>query len=225
MWPWRHPFHASPAVRKGPISSKSISSQDPFGENFEILASTASIFTQILALKPPNMEIFSSQALKLEIFSSQAPKIWKFSAHKPPFQRQVSVRKPLTSEIRATHPYLKKKLSAPPPPRVFPLWGANAYWNTFQKPLVTHGVHTGTWVIPAPPLPPRNSPHSFQWHFSFLYSFPEGMHVWIFRVVTWLCLSCGWSTGYGYIRPNWSGENNSMRFWPPTWAKKFSCSS
>ena len=36
--PWRPPFHASPVVRKGPISSKRVSSQDP------LLASTASIF-------------------------------------------------------------------------------------------------------------------------------------------------------------------------------------
>ena len=106
---------------------------------------------------------------------------------------------------------------------IFPLWEANAYWNTFQKPLVSHGVHTGTWVIPGPPSPEKFTLLPVAFFFSI--SFPGGMHVWIFRVVTWLCLSCGWSTGYGYIRPNWSGENNSMRFWPPTWAKKFSCSS
>ena len=73
--PWRPPFHASPAVRKGPISSKRISSQGPLLRKF---ASTASIFTQILALKPPNLEIFSSQALKLENFQFTSPQIWKF---------------------------------------------------------------------------------------------------------------------------------------------------
>ena len=104
--PWRPPFHASPAARKGPISSERVSSQDPFWENLEILASAASIFTQILAHKP----------LNLEIFSSQAPKFGNFPLTSPPFQRQMSVRKPHTSEIRAAHPYLKKKLSAPPPP-------------------------------------------------------------------------------------------------------------
>ena len=77
--PWRPPFHASPAARKGPISSKRVSSQDPFWENLEILASTASIFTQILAHKPPN----------LEIFSSQAPKFGNFPLTSPPFQRQA----------------------------------------------------------------------------------------------------------------------------------------
>ena len=104
--PWRSPFHTSPVVRKGPISSKRVSLQDPFWENLEILASTASIFTQIWAHKPPN----------LEIFSSQAPKFGNFQFTSPPFQRQISVRNPHTSEIRAAHPYLKKKLSVSPPP-------------------------------------------------------------------------------------------------------------
>ena len=63
--PWRPPFHTSPAARKGPISSKRVSSQDPL---LEILALTASIFTQILAHKPPNLEIFSSQAPKFGNF-------------------------------------------------------------------------------------------------------------------------------------------------------------
>ena len=38
--PWRPPFHASPAVRKGPISSKRVSSQDPpfWEKNLEISA-------------------------------------------------------------------------------------------------------------------------------------------------------------------------------------------
>ena len=77
--PSRPAFHASPAVRKGPISSKRVSSQDPFWENWEILASTASIFAQFLALEPPNLEIFSSQAPpNWEILSSQAPKFGNF---------------------------------------------------------------------------------------------------------------------------------------------------
>ena len=114
VWPWKPPFHASPAVCKGPISSKRVSSQDPFWENVEILASTASIFTQISAHKPPNLEIFSSQASKFGNFQFTSPQIWKFSVHKPLFQRQISVRKPHTSEIRAAHPYLIKSWVPPP---------------------------------------------------------------------------------------------------------------
>ena len=85
----------------------------PFWENLEILASTASFFTQILAHKPPNLEIFSSQAPKFGTFPLTSPQIWKFSAH-PPFQRQMPVRKPHTSEIRAAHNYLKKSWVPPP---------------------------------------------------------------------------------------------------------------
>ena len=92
----RVPFQAKESVHK-----------TPFWENLEILASTASIFAQILVHKPPN----------LEIFSSQAPKFGNFPLTSPLFQRQMSVRKPHTSEIRATHPYLKK-VECPPPPGV-----------------------------------------------------------------------------------------------------------
>ena len=68
------PLFTSPVVRKGPISSKKVPFQakesvhkTPFWENLEILASTDLIFTQILAHKPPNVEIFSSQAPKFGI--------------------------------------------------------------------------------------------------------------------------------------------------------------
>ena len=50
--PWRPLFHATPVVRKGPISSKRVNSQDLLWENLEILASAASIFAKILAHKP-----------------------------------------------------------------------------------------------------------------------------------------------------------------------------
>ena len=84
----RVPFQAKESVHK-----------TPFWESLEILASTASIFTEMLAHKPQN----------LEIFRSQAPPLF--------FQRQMSVRKHHTSEIRAAHPYLKKSW-VPPPPRL-----------------------------------------------------------------------------------------------------------
>ena len=49
----------------------------PFWENLEILASTASIFTQILAHKPPNLEIFSSQAPKFGNFPLTSPPLFR----------------------------------------------------------------------------------------------------------------------------------------------------
>ena len=101
------PFSRLSCRLQGSHFKQKSSSQDPFWENFEILASTASIFTQILAHKPPNLEIFSSKAPKFGNFPLTSP---------PPFQRQMSVRKPHTSEIRAAYPYQKKSW-VPPPPR------------------------------------------------------------------------------------------------------------
>ena len=65
--PWRPSFHASPVVRKGPISSKRVSSQD------------------LLLRKFGNFSLYS---LNFHLnFSSQAPQIWKFLIHKPPLFR------------------------------------------------------------------------------------------------------------------------------------------
>ena len=88
----RVPFQAKESVHK-----------TPFWENLKILASTASNFRPISALKPPNWKIFSSQALQ----------IGNFQFTSTLFQRQISVRKPHTSESRAAHPYLKKKVECP----------------------------------------------------------------------------------------------------------------
>ena len=78
VWPWRPPFHASPVVHKGPISSKRVSSQDPllrkFGNfslyslNFHPNFSSQALILKFLAYKPPNLEIFSSQAPKFGNF-------------------------------------------------------------------------------------------------------------------------------------------------------------
>ena len=110
-------FTPLPPLARVPFQAKESVHKTPFWENLEILASTASIFAQILVHKPPNLEIFSSPAPKFGNFQLTSPQIWKFSAHKPPFHRQMSVRKPHTSEIRAAHPYLKKSW-VPPSPRV-----------------------------------------------------------------------------------------------------------
>ena len=104
--PWRPPFHTSFVVRKGPISSKRVSSQDPLLRKFwNLTLYTASIFAQTLALKPPN----------LEIFSSQAPKFGNFQFTSPLFQSQISVRKPHTSEIRAAPAHTLPEKSWVPP--------------------------------------------------------------------------------------------------------------
>ena len=115
VWPWRPPFHTSPVVCKGPILSKGVSSQDPpFEKNWEILASAASIFTKLLALKLPNLDIFSSQAPKFEKFQFTSPQIWKFSVHKPPLsEANISSQAPHFGNPGRT-PLPEQKLSAPP---------------------------------------------------------------------------------------------------------------
>ena len=93
----------------------------PFWENLEILASTTSIFTQILAHKPLNLEIFSSQAPKFGNFQLTSPQIWKFSTHKPPFsEANVSSQAPHFGNPGRT-PLPEKKLSAPP--------GSGSMWS------------------------------------------------------------------------------------------------
>ena len=81
----RVPFQAKESVHK-----------TPFWENLEILASTASIFTQILAHKPPQIWKFSAhKPQNLEIFSSQAPKFGNFPLTSPPFsEANVSSQAP-----------------------------------------------------------------------------------------------------------------------------------
>ena len=104
--PWRPPFHASPAARKGPISSKRVSSQDPLLRKFGNFSLNSLNFH-------PN---FSSQAPKFGNFQLTSPQIWKFSSHKPPFsEANVSSQAPHFGNPGRT-PLPEKRLSAPPPP-------------------------------------------------------------------------------------------------------------
>ena len=116
--PWRPPFHTSPAAHKGPISSIRVSSQDPLLRRYRNFSLNSLNFHPNFSSQAPKFGNFQLTSPKFGNFQFTSPQIWKFSAHKPPppFQRQISVRKPHTSEIRATHPYLKKSW-VPPPPR------------------------------------------------------------------------------------------------------------
>ena len=89
----RVPFQAKESVHK-----------TPFWENLEILALTASIFTQILAHKPPNLKFSAHKPPNLEIFCSQAP---------PFSEANVSSQAPHFGNPGRT-PLPEKKLSAPP---------------------------------------------------------------------------------------------------------------
>ena len=89
---WRSPFHASPAARKGPISSKRVSSQDPLLRKFENFSLYSLNFC-------PNS---SSQAPKFENFQLTSPKIGKLSAPKPPNLEIFSSQAPL---FRGKYPF------------------------------------------------------------------------------------------------------------------------
>ena len=112
--PWRPPFHACPAARKGPISSQRVSSQDPLLRKF------GNFSLNILNFHPN----FSSQAPKFGNFQLTSPQIWKFSAHKPPNLEFFRSQAPLfrgkcqfaSPTLRKSWPHTPtwKKLSAPP---------------------------------------------------------------------------------------------------------------
>ena len=105
--PWRPPFHASPAARKGPISRKKrVSSQNPLLRKFGNFSLYGLNFH-------PN---FSSQAPKFGNFQLTSPQIWKFSAHKLPFsEANVSSQAPHFGNPGRTP--LPEKRWVPPPGR------------------------------------------------------------------------------------------------------------
>ena len=108
------PFHASPAVRKGPILSKSISSQGPLSRKFGNFSLYSLNFC-------PNI---SSQAPKFGNFQLTSPQIGIFSVHKPQNLEIFSSQAPLfrgtyqftSPSLRKSGPHTplpEKKLSAP----------------------------------------------------------------------------------------------------------------
>ena len=83
---------------------------------------TASIFAQMLVHKPPNLEIFSSQAPKAGNFQLTSPQIWKFSAHKPPlFRGKCQFASPTLRES-GPHTPTWKKVECPPPGILLKIW-------------------------------------------------------------------------------------------------------
>ena len=111
--PWRPPFHASPVVRKGPISRKRVSSQDPLLRKFENFSHYSLKFCLNFSLQAPkgNFQLTSPQIWK---FLVHKPQIWAFSVHKPPLsETNISSQAPHFGNPGRT-PLPEKKLSAPP---------------------------------------------------------------------------------------------------------------
>ena len=113
--PWRPPFHASPAARKGPISSKRISSQDPLLRKFGNFSLNSLNFH-------PN---FSSHAPKFGHFQLTSPQILEtFRSQAPLFRGKCQFASP-TLRKSGPHTPTWKKLSAPPPRGTIHLHSSN----------------------------------------------------------------------------------------------------
>ena len=125
-------FTPPPVVHKGPISSNSQFTSPLLRKNGKF----TSIFAQIFALKPPILEIFSSQAPKFGNFQFTSPPLRKSGPH--------------------THTW-KKKLSAPPP-RVRNLGSMRTSSSKFQGlDVVLQGrIARAPQPEAQPPLSPRN---------------------------------------------------------------------
>ena len=90
-------------ARKGPISGKRVSSQDPLLRKF------GNFSLNSLNFHPH----FSSQAPKFGNFQLTSPQIWKFSVHKPPFsEANVSSKAPHFGNPGRTPTW--KKVECPP---------------------------------------------------------------------------------------------------------------
>ena len=116
--PWRPPFHASPAARKGPISSKRVGSQDPLLRKFWNFSLSLNFHPNFSSQSPKfgNFQLTSPQIWK---FSAHKPQMWKFSAHKPPFsEANVSSQAPHFGNPGST-PLPEKKNWVPPPGCLF----------------------------------------------------------------------------------------------------------
>ena len=143
--PWRPPFHASPAARKGPISKSQFTR--PLLRKFGNFSLNSLNFHPNFSSQAPNSEIFSSQAPKFGNFQLTSPQIWKFSAHKPPFsEANVSSQAPHFGNPGRT-PLPEKKLSAPLPPGLFPSVHTDQYDYSYLLFLLMYSMIQKTLML------------------------------------------------------------------------------
>ena len=133
VWPWRSPFHASPVVRKVPISSKRVSSQDPLLRKFGNFSLYSLNFHPNFS-SPLNWEIFSSLAPKFGNFQFTSLQIWKFSVHKPPplFRGKYQFASPTLRKSGPHTPTWKKVECPSPRPRMQSCSFIHVCWNFAQ---------------------------------------------------------------------------------------------
>ena len=125
--PWRPPFLASPVVRKGPISSIWVRSQDPLS----CLRKFGNFSLYSLNFHPN----FSSQAPKFGNFQLTSPQIWKFSVHKPPNLEIFSSQAPFSeANISSQAPHFGNQGRTPPVPGNKKVeYPPTQYFDLFQK--------------------------------------------------------------------------------------------
>ena len=144
--PKRPPFHASPAVRKGPISSKRVSSQDPLLRKFWNFSLYSLNFS-------PN---FSSQAPKFGNFQLTSPQIWEFSVHKHS-NLEIFSSQPFSepnSSSQAPHfgnsgctPLPEKSWVPPPPPGLLENGTDKILHVNVQRYVLLKGCGMCPWLV------------------------------------------------------------------------------
>ena len=114
--PWRPPFHASPAVRKGPISSNRVSSQDPLFRKFGNFCLYSLIFCPNFSSKAPKFGNFQLISLQIRKFSAHKPHFGNFQLTSPPFsEANISSQAPHFGNPGPTRPHPTwKKVECPP---------------------------------------------------------------------------------------------------------------
>ena len=116
MRPWRPYFHASPVVRKGPIPSKWVSSQDPLVRKFGYFSLYSLIFHPNFSSQAPKFANFQLTSPQICNFSVYKPQIWKFLVHKPPpplFRGKYQFASPTLRKSRP-HTSTWKNVECPP---------------------------------------------------------------------------------------------------------------
>ena len=98
--PWRPPFHTSPVVRKGPISSKRVSSQDPLLRKFGNFSLYSLNFHQNFSSQAPFISFHKPHPSEI-----LAPHPYLKQSWVPPPQ-DVNFQNQIVSTQHATHPDL-----------------------------------------------------------------------------------------------------------------------
>ena len=112
------PFHASPVVRKGPISTKSVSSKDPLLRKFRDFSFYSLNFCSTFSFQASKFgNFFSSQASKFGNFWSTSPQFGNFQFTSPfPVRGKYQFANPT---LRKSGPHTSTWKKVNPPPRSF----------------------------------------------------------------------------------------------------------